>query len=612
VTVPAPEVDAAARVLHAGGWPRRATLGVLALSAALYAGQALARYGAFHQHTFDLALYSRMAWGLAQGNFWDPILGAHVFGLHLSPVLLPIGVVGRWLDPARVLIVSQACMLALAGWPLARVGARRLGVAGALLGALSLLLYPNLVHVATYEAHPGTLALLPLAWSLDAADRRDARAFALACFGVMCCREDLAMPLVLLAAITPWGAISERRAAYLAGALSLAVFAVFLFVLAPHLGPTHGSLSAHFGRWGHSPSEVILAWLTHPLELVRSLLSPRRLSYLPRLLWPLAFLPLLSPRWLLPALPALALNLVSDFPTTTNLDSHYLSPALPFLIVAALDGLFRLQGRVGERRLWPALALPLVLGHVLLGGSPLSLDFDASGFTRDADSRDARSIVAAIPADVSVQAPDPLLAHLSARPLLFRSADSDHGARVVVLDVRHRRRFAHQETLLRTVEEPVVRNWLAKPDLVLRVATPGYLLFERGVDPRRGVGFERALVDAPASSGALVTDCLRVSKASARGGVLTLDWLATGACPADLAIRVDDHEPPTRVDLFADGLLSPSHLRPGDHLRTRHRFDHALPATVFVGVLRQSGARPRPEDPAYVQLVVDQGSTSAP
>ncbi|NCQ34914.1 hypothetical protein GW813_07555, partial [bacterium] len=80
VTVPAPEVDAAARVLHAGGWPRRATLGVLALSAALYAGQALARYGAFHQHTFDLALYSRMAWGLAQGNFWDPILGAHVFG----------------------------------------------------------------------------------------------------------------------------------------------------------------------------------------------------------------------------------------------------------------------------------------------------------------------------------------------------------------------------------------------------------------------------------------------------------------------------------------------------------------------------------------------------
>ncbi len=573
------------------------------MSAVLYATLALARYLSFHQQTFDLAMYSRMAWGLARGNLWDPILSANDLGLHLSPVLLPFGLVGRLVDPAVVLLMGQALFVALAAWPLARIGARRLGTAGAILGAASLLLYPNLVHVATYEAHPGTLALLPLAWSLDAADRHDARAFAFACLGVMCCREDLAMPLALLAFVTPWQSGSRRRLAWSAGALAMALFGFFLLVLAPHFAPAHGSLSAHFGRWGESPAQVVVAWLTHPIELARHLMASRRLSYLPRLLWPLAFLPLLSPRWLVPALPALAINLLSDFPTTTQLDSHYLSPALPFLMVAALDGLARIQRRAPDRRLWPLLALPLLGAHVLLGGSPLSLDFDASRFRSDADSRDAREIVAAIPAGASVQAPDALLAHLSARPLLFRGAD-DHGARFIVLDVRYRRHYLHRETLLRTLEEPRVRAWLAKAQVALRVATPSYLLLERGVDPRSGVGFARALVSGPVPEGQPVTACLSVSRAQAQGSVLTLDWRVRAPCPADLAIRVDVREPPVRVDLLADGLLSPSQLRRGDHLRTRHRFEGVLPAHVFVGALRQSGARPRPEDPAYVRVPI--------
>ncbi|NOY92839.1 MAG: DUF2079 domain-containing protein [Deltaproteobacteria bacterium] len=582
------------------------------MSAVLYAALALARYLSFHQQTFDLAMYSRMAWGLAHGNLWDPILSANDLGLHLSPVLLPFGLVGRLVDPAVVLLVGQALFVALAAWPLARIGARRLGTAGAILGAVSLLLYPNLLHVATYEAHPGTLALLPLAWSLDAADRGDARAFAFACLGVMCCREDLAMPLALLAIVTPWQSASKRRLAWSAGALAMALFGFFLLVLAPRFAPAHGSLSAHFGRWGESPAQVIVAWITHPMELAQHLMVSRRLSYLPRLLWPLAFLPLLSPRWLVPALPVLAINLLSDFPTTTQLDSHYLSTALPFLIVAALDGLVRVQRRAPERRLWPLLGLPLLLSHILLGGSPVSLDFDASRFRRDADSQDGTRILGAIPTDASVQAPDALLAHLSARPLLFRSADPDHGARFIVLDVRYRRRYAHQESLLRTLEEPRVRAWLAKPQVALRVATPAYLLLERGVDPRSGVGFARALVNGPTAEGQRITACLSVSSARAQGRLLTLDWRVLEACPADLAVRVDVHEPPIRVDLLADGLLSPSQLRRGDHLRTRHRFERPLPTYVYVGALRQSGARPRPEDPAYVRVPVAQGSVSEP
>jgi len=595
----------------AHGATRALCYAILALSAVVYGGLGLARYASFHNQTFDLALYARMAWGLSRGNFWDPVLGAHVLGLHLSPVFALLGVVGRAGDPAVVLIVAQALFLALAGWPLVRVGARRLGRVGALLGASSLLLYPNVVHVAAYEVHPGTLALLPLAWAAEAADRRDARAFALACVGVMCCREDLALPLSLLALLVHWKP-GTRRYAWLAAATSLALFGIFLLVLAPQFAPANGSLSAHFGRWGGNIGEVLAAWITHPLDVARHLMAPRRLSYLPLLLLPLAFLPLLSWRWLVPALPALVINLLSDFPTTTQLDSHYLTPALPFLIVAALDGLARVARRAPKRRAWLALTLALVGSHLWLGGSPVSHDFEPASFEHSADSADASRILAAIPPGVSVQAPDALLPHLAGRPLLFRAADPDHGARFVVVDVRHRRRFAHQETLLRTLEEPGVRRWLAKDDRVLRLATDAYLLLERGVDPRQGAAFREALVDQALPPGARLTDCLELSEARAEGETLELLWRAHGPCPADLALRVDVRSPPVRVDLFLQGLFSPKHLRAGDTLRTRHAFSAPLPAQVYVGALRESGARPHPEDPSFVELPVTQRSTNAP
>ena len=43
-----------------------------------------------HQHTFDLALYARIAWGLAHGDLWAPLIDASALGCHIAPVLLPL------------------------------------------------------------------------------------------------------------------------------------------------------------------------------------------------------------------------------------------------------------------------------------------------------------------------------------------------------------------------------------------------------------------------------------------------------------------------------------------------------------------------------------------
>src|SRR5262245_33890178 len=144
--------------------------------ALLWSIEGLSRYRTFHNRTFDLALYARQAWGLAHGDYWDPIVDCHFLGTHVALVLWPLGWLGRVFGVVPVLIVAQALALSLAALPLAQIGARRFGDRGALAAGAAWLLYPNLGHVASYEFHPGSLAMLPLAYALDALDRgRDGR-----------------------------------------------------------------------------------------------------------------------------------------------------------------------------------------------------------------------------------------------------------------------------------------------------------------------------------------------------------------------------------------------------------------------------------------------------
>src|SRR6185295_8198039 len=138
----------------------------------------------------------------------------------------------------------------------------------------------------------------------------------------------------------------------------------------------------------------------------------------------------------------------------------------------------------------------------------------------------------------SVQAPDPLLPHLAERRLVFRAPPPDRGAKLVVLDITHRRRFAQREDLLRTIEEPQVRNWLARDDYGAVFANDQLLLLRRGASTRAALGRRYITGRAALGAGTPLCDCLSVRGAVLDGAGATLDLVARSRCPADLAIRI--------------------------------------------------------------------------
>lgn len=573
----------------------------------LFAALGLSRWASFHNETFDLAFYTRIAWGFAHNDYWEPMVNAHFFGLHISPVLAPLGLVGRLLGTTPVLIVAQAAALAAATFPLARIGVRHLGPKGAVIGAIAWLFHPNLGHVAGYEAHPGALAALPLAWMAWAIDRGSARAFVLGGLGVLACREDLALVTALASLLFFLRHRGQLRAALGVGLGSLAYALLFFLVLHPRYAPATGSLELHFGRFGDSAAEVALYLLTHPLELAAHLATPERLSYLPRVLAPLAMLTFARPGWLLPALPILAINLISEWPTTTSLEVQYLTPALPFLVAGALDGTAMRGDAFSKRIFGVVLLVAAFAGQVIAGGTPLSLGFDASAFRPDPDSAAARAIVDAIPPGASVQAPDALLAHLAERKHLRRAASPEAGYDYLVLDVEHRRRYAANEDLLRTVEEPPTRTWMGRDDHRVVLGAGRYLLLERGHHPREGRGADAIVGTADPSEGTPIAACLNVLGAELEGDVLALDLVARDSCPNDLAIRIGTGFRPRRVDLLFGGWISPRHLRAGDRARSLHRLSAEEITRIErdglrIGALRSSGARPEHADPTSIPV----------
>ncbi len=588
----------------------RAVRGMVLVFSALFFVLAMLRYDTFHDSTFDLAMYARMVWGETHGSSWEPIVNASVYGLHLVWIFKILGLAARIFGAVPTLLFTQALAVGLAAFPLSRLGARHLGSVGAIVAPLAFLLHPNVAAVASGEFHPGTVAVLPIAWAAEGFDRRSGPLVLLSSIGIVLCREDLGLVAAFVSiglAIVAHreGALRTRKIALRSAAFAVVYVAVFLFVLHPIFAPAHGSLGLHFGRHGSSVAGVIVGLVTNPAALATHLSTSDRLLYLPIVVAPFALLPFLSPSCFLLAAPVLGVALLSDFPTTTCLDSHYLTPALPLLVRGAVHGALRLPDpRAGAFGILTAA----IVTHAVGGATPVSARFDGGAFTNDARSAGMREMCEAVPPLASVQAPDAMLAHLAERMTLHRVPPPERGSDLVVLDLSHRRRFLHREDLLRTAEEPLARAWLARRDHAVIAESGDFVLLERGLTPRESLGVERYVVGTAAETeGRLLTACLALLSATLDDHDLVLELGARDACPDDLALRIGTGTRPRRVDLIADGLFSPAHFLPGDRIRSRHVLsDLELEAIredgLRIGAIRESGARPAHEDPLALDV----------
>jgi uncharacterized membrane protein len=370
---------------------------------------------AFETGRFDLGNMVQAVWSTAHGRPLDvtELDGDQInrLGAHVDPLLAAFAPLW-WVWPSpTMLLVVQAILIALGALPvfwLARKHLRSRWMPA--LFALAYLLYAPVQWLALDEFHAVALAcpfLLYAIWYLD-----EERLLAALPFLGLAAMTKEELPLVV-AGLGVWYALA--RGHRLAGAgiavAGTALTAFYLTVVMPHY--RGGDAPAFYDRYdavGGSPGGIVKTLFTDPVVLLQAVTEGRDLTYLLQLTLPLAGLFLAAPLLLIPALPELAANLLSETATQTSIEFHYTAPIIPFLVAGTVLGAARVP------HLAPVALAASLVGAVVLG--PLWAG-ELVPDRMSAHDRVAARAVGLVPPSAQVSSTNGLGAHLSERRRVF-------------------------------------------------------------------------------------------------------------------------------------------------------------------------------------------------
>lgn len=292
---------------------------------------------------FDPLVYEQPLWNTLHGHlaeqsalsYTTSAFGQDLFLFHF--VLLPFYAVKETTATLLLLQTVGAAFGALAVYLIARArlpGTRLVP----LLFAVLLLAYVPMQNVNLYEMQPrlfGATALLFAYWCMT----RDRRIWYWVCIALaLTTRIDVAL---VVAAFGVYGLVTRRRAVYSWAPLvvGLGYWALAVFVIIPAIsGGAQFSYVQNYDWLGPTTGAIVRTVLTHPFRVAATVLGRDRWEYPLSLLFPLAFLPLLSPRVLIPALPSFLLNIFagSHYAYQRDIFHQYSAFITPWLFIAAI------------------------------------------------------------------------------------------------------------------------------------------------------------------------------------------------------------------------------------------------------------------------------------
>lgn len=320
----------------------------------------------------NVAVWSQASWNLRHDRGpVSSLAGGDVVGEQWAFTSLPLLWLGRFLPIGGVLAVAQPLALALAVVPLWRMARE---VARLRLGATLALVLAYCGAPVLYAANlGGWSAVVPavpaLAWAAWFGQRRHWLAYGLCAGLALLSRADVGLVLVAFGLL---GVTSGDRRSGTATAAAGAVWTVaYLAIVAPAV--PRGPLTA--GEAVLARGVAPLAVLRDPLRLVTDLVIQPNVAALVVLVGPLLFLPLVVPRFALPALPPIVLGLVGEEAvrqaeapgaSSDRLPSVLLLAVVP-MVLAAVVALTRIgQASVSRIRVDHRIVAAMVLATVAI------------------------------------------------------------------------------------------------------------------------------------------------------------------------------------------------------------------------------------------------------
>ena len=355
----------------------RRVVTVLAVGyALLFTALCAIKYRYYLYRDFDLAIFVQAMHGMLHGSWYSSIRGMPWLGDHSSLILVPLAPLFLVAPHPLTLLAVQSAALALGAIPVWQLARRELPGGPLPLACAALyLLHPAVGYLDLFEFHPETLAVPLLLWAvLEVRAGRTGRA-AIAAGLALLAREDVALPVLVLAMVAAVARPRRPQAAALLAALALGSLALSFGILKPMLLSGEAEYGRMYARWGDSAPAILRGLATHPLEALTALVATPGSAAdtaLKQEFWRAMFLPvgalsLFAPLVLLPALPIFAEHLLSGRSHQHTIVFQYAALSLPFVVSSAVIGARFAASRLPARALAGGLVAVGVISQLLWG-----------------------------------------------------------------------------------------------------------------------------------------------------------------------------------------------------------------------------------------------------
>jgi uncharacterized membrane protein len=392
-------------------------------------------YFSFHIFTWDLGIFNQAFWNTLHGRFLyytaEPFFSSTgcFFAAHFSPTILTALPFYAIYPRAETLLVISTFIVAIGAFPayeIANYLVRNEKIA-AILG-IFYLLYPPLQGVTLSGFSPEPFAATLFLFIVLYLIKSDFKKLAL-CVALGLLTHEAAAPVIAFIAL--YGLLYHRsiKSKGFQASIVILAFCIPYFFFAQQM-------RLFFG-WTGSPSlwhEWSLIGATGPVDIPFKLFTnpigawtaltydgTTKLFFVIMLLLPTSFLALLGLQGLIPAIPFLSAGLFSSYPLYYSLEGHYTAFIAPFVFVALVHGIVRLQPKFKLKD--PAPRMLKLTGFIILTCLlslfiilPTSYSSLQAFNISEVHDNTVYSFIMRIPSNASVLTQSNIFPHLSNRP----------------------------------------------------------------------------------------------------------------------------------------------------------------------------------------------------
>jgi uncharacterized protein len=196
-----------------------------------------------------------------------------------------------------------------------------------------------------------------------------------------------------------------------------------IWIVIPHVkGNGHFALS-YYSDFGASASDISKNIILMPIKTISIIIAPQRIQYLVQLFLPFGFLSLLSPLYLIFAVPDLLINLLSSNIALREIYYQYTAAITPFIAISAIYTVAFLRRRfpkISDLLIVAYLILATFISVYLYGPLPGAVHANIAMFNNQlANRKSIDEFLSGIPTRYSITATNNLGPHLTHRGNLY-------------------------------------------------------------------------------------------------------------------------------------------------------------------------------------------------